>query len=85
MCLFKDKFLYSAVSNPQDSSKCNYTLLPGRTVQSNTVSASQGSIQPHCNLTADDYKFHNMKHMCTVDNGDTTVTQYRCVQKHVKT
>ena len=43
----KGKFLYSAVSSPQSA----FTLyFPGRPVQSNTVSTSLGSIQPHATI-----------------------------------
>ena len=46
----KRKFLYSAVSSPQDCSK--HILLPGRPVQSNIVSTSLGSIQPYTTINA---------------------------------
>ncbi|KAK2170600.1 hypothetical protein NP493_1148g00086 [Ridgeia piscesae] len=40
----KDKFLYSAVSSPQDCSKHFTLYFPDRPVQSNTSSTSLGSI-----------------------------------------
>ena len=40
----KGKFLYSAVSSPHD---CSKHYFPGRPVQSNAISTSLGSIQPH--------------------------------------
>ena len=43
----KGKFLYSAVSSPQDHSKRFTLYFPDRPVQSDTISASLGSIQPH--------------------------------------
>ena len=46
----KGKFLYSAVSNPQDSSKRFTHYFPGRPVQSNTISTSLGSIQPYATI-----------------------------------
>ena len=48
----KGKFLYSAVSNPQDCSK-RFTLdFPDRPVHSDTISASLGSIQPYATINA---------------------------------
>ena len=47
----KCTFLYSAVSSPQDCSKHFYTLLPGKPVESNTISTSLGSIQPYATIT----------------------------------
>ncbi|KAK2162678.1 hypothetical protein NP493_1506g00000 [Ridgeia piscesae] len=44
------QFLYSTVSNPQDCSKCFKHYFPGRPVQSNTISTSLGSIQPHATI-----------------------------------
>ena len=43
----KGKFLYSAVSSPQDRSKRFTLYFPDRPVHSDTISASLGSIQPH--------------------------------------
>ena len=48
----KGKFLYGAVSNPQDSSKRFTHYFPGKPVQSNTISTSLGSIQPYATITA---------------------------------
>ena len=48
----KGKFLYSAVSNPQDCSKRFTHYFPGRPVQSNTISTSLGSIQPYATINA---------------------------------
>ena len=45
---FKGKFLYSAVSNPQDRS-LHFTDRP---VHSDTISASLGSIQPYATINA---------------------------------
>ena len=42
----KGKFLYSAVSSPQDRSKRFTLYFPDRPVHSDTISASLGSIQP---------------------------------------
>ena len=44
--------LYSAVSNPQDCSKCFTHYFPVRPVQSNTISTSLGSIQPYAAINA---------------------------------
>ena len=43
----KGKFLYSAVSSPQDCSKRFTLYFPDRPVHSDTISASLGSIQPY--------------------------------------
>ena len=43
-------FLSSAVSNPQDCSKCSTLYFPDRPVQSDTISASLGSIQPYATI-----------------------------------
>ena len=43
----KGKFLYSAVSSPQDHSKRFTLYFPDRPVHSDTISASLGSIQPY--------------------------------------
>ena len=43
----KGKFLYSAVSSPQDHSKHFTLYFHDRPVQSDTISASLGSIQPY--------------------------------------
>ena len=48
----KDKFLYSAVSNPQDCSKRFTLYFPGRPVQSNTISTSLGNIQLYATINA---------------------------------
>ena len=48
----KGKFLYSAVSNPQDCSKRFTHYFPDRPVQSNTISTSLGSIQPYATINA---------------------------------
>ena len=46
----KGKFLYSAVSSPQDCSKHFILYFPDSPVQSNTVSTSLGNIQPHATI-----------------------------------
>ena len=46
------KFLYSAVSSPQDRSKRFTLYFPDRLVQSDTISASLGSIQPYAAINA---------------------------------
>ena len=46
------KFLYSAVSNPQDCSKRFTLYFPDRPVQSNTMSTFLGSIQPYATISA---------------------------------
>ena len=43
----KVKFLYSAISSPQDRSKRFTLYFPDRPVHSDTISASLGSIQPY--------------------------------------
>ena len=48
----KGKFLYSAVSSPQDRSKCFTLYFPDRPVHSDTISASLGSIQPYAAINA---------------------------------
>ena len=48
----KGKFLYSAVSNPQDLSKRFTLYFPDRPVHSDTISASLGSIQPYATINA---------------------------------
>ena len=48
----KGKFLYSAVSSPQDRSKRFTLYFPDRPVHSDTVSASLGSIQPYATINA---------------------------------
>ena len=48
----KGKFLYSAVSNPQDCSKRFTLYFPGRPVQSDTISTSLGNIQPYAAINA---------------------------------
>ena len=50
-CGSKGKFSYSTVSGPQDCSKRFYTLLP-RSVHSDTISTSLGSIQPYVTINA---------------------------------
>ena len=47
----KGKFLYSAVSSPQDRSKRFTLYFPDRPVHSDTISASLGSIQPAINFS----------------------------------
>ena len=47
---YKRKFLYSAVSNPQDCSKRFTLYFPGRRVQSYIISTSLGSIQPYATI-----------------------------------
>ena len=54
----KGKFLYSAVSSPQDCSKHFTLYFPGRPVQSNTVSTSLGSIQPYAAINAQSLLVH---------------------------
>ena len=49
---YKGKFLYSAVSSPQDRSKRFTLYFPDIHVQSDTISASLGSIQSHATLNA---------------------------------
>ena len=46
----KDRFLYSAVSSPQDHSKHFTLYFPDRPVQSDTISASLGSIQSYATI-----------------------------------
>ena len=48
----KSKFLYSAVSSPQDRSKRFTLYFPDRPVHSDTISASLGSIQPYTTIYA---------------------------------
>ena len=48
----KGKFLYSAVSSPQDRSKRFTLYFPDRPVHSDTISASLGSIQPYATINA---------------------------------
>ena len=48
----KGKFLYSAVSSPQDHSKRFTLYFPDRPVHSDTISASLGSIQPYDTINA---------------------------------
>ena len=48
----KGKFLYSAVSSPQDRSKRFTLYFPDRPVHSDTISASLGSIQPCATINA---------------------------------
>ena len=48
----KGKFLYSAVSHPQDRSKHFTLYFPDRPVHSDTISASLGSIQPYATINA---------------------------------
>ena len=46
----KVKFLYSAVSNPQDCSKRFTLYFPGRHVQSHTITTYVGNIQPYAEI-----------------------------------
>ena len=46
------KFLYSAVSSPQNRSKRFTLYFPDRPVHSDTISASLGSIQPYATINA---------------------------------
>ena len=46
----KGKFLYSAVSSPQDRSKRFTLYFPDRPVHSDTISASLGSIQQYATI-----------------------------------
>ena len=48
----KGKFLYNAVSSPQDHSKRFTLYFPDRLVHSDTLSASLGSIQPYAAINA---------------------------------
>ena len=48
----KGKFLYSAVSSPQDRSICFTLYFPDRPVHSDTISASLGSIQQYAAINA---------------------------------
>ena len=48
----KGKFLYSAVSSPQDRSKRFTLYFPDIPVHSDTISASLGSIQPYATINA---------------------------------
>ena len=48
----KGKFLYSAVSSPQDRSKRFTLYFPDRPVHSDTISASLGNIQPYATINA---------------------------------
>ena len=50
--VIKGKFLYSAVSGPQDRSKRFTLYFPNRPVHSDTISASLGSIQPYATINA---------------------------------
>ena len=52
-CMIKQgKFLYSAVSNPQDCSKRFTLSFPRSHVQPDTISTSLGSIQPYAAINA---------------------------------
>ena len=48
----KGKFLYSAVSNPQDCSKRFTLYFLGRPVQSDTITTYLGNIQPYAAINA---------------------------------
>ena len=48
----KGKFLYSAISNPQDCSKRFTLYFPGSAIQSDTISTSLGSMQPYVAINA---------------------------------
>ena len=48
----KGKFLYSAVSSPQDRSNRFTLYFPDRPVHSDTISTSLGSIQPYATINA---------------------------------
>ena len=48
----KGKFLYSAISSPQDRSKRFTLYFPDRPVHSDTISASLGSVQPYAAINA---------------------------------
>ena len=48
----KGKFLYSAVSSPQDRSKRFTLYFPDRPVHPDTISVSLGSIQPYAAINA---------------------------------
>ena len=48
----KGKFLYNAVSSPQDRSKHFTLYFPDRPVQSDTISTPLGSIQPYAIINA---------------------------------
>ena len=48
----KGKFLYSALSNPQDCSNCYTLYFPDRPVQSYIITASLGSIQTYVAINA---------------------------------
>ena len=50
--IIKGKFLYSALSSPQDRSKRFTLYFPDRPVHSDTISASLGSIQPNATINA---------------------------------
>ena len=50
MARSKVKFLYSAVSSPQDRSKRFTLYFPDRPVHTDTISASLGSIQPYATI-----------------------------------
>ncbi|KAK2189190.1 hypothetical protein NP493_113g00032 [Ridgeia piscesae] len=50
--MYKGKFLYSAVSNPQDCSKHFTLYFPDRPVQLDTISTSLGSIQQYATINA---------------------------------
>ena len=43
------QFLHSAVSSPQDCSKCFTLYFPGRPAQLNTISTALAINQPYCN------------------------------------
>ena len=68
----KGKFLYSAVSSPQDRSKRFTLYFPDRPVHSDTISASLGSIQPYATVKA---------RRLLVDISTTVyIARYSCIQ-----
>ena len=68
----KGKFLYSAVSSPQDHSKLFTVYFPDRPVQSDTISASLGSIQS--------YMLQLMRKGCSYTYPPLSVARYSFIQ-----
>ena len=61
----KGKFLYSAVSSPQDRSKRFTLYFPDRPVHSDTISASLGSIQPYATINVRRLLVHISTTVCS--------------------
>ena len=64
-CSKKGKFVYSAVSSPQDRSKRFTLYFPDRPVHSDTISASLGSIQPYATINARKLLVHISTTVCS--------------------